>query len=192
MSAHLTMHTSRFAGTKLAPRRPHAAVSRRGVLAGPRADSVLIINTKGGGHAFLGLNLAKELLAAGHKVSILNDGDKVALPHSSHPQDTAPPRLPSSLRDGGPGNPAASAHRPAEQEKVTKKGPYTQYGALESEGVSITWGDPADSSALPEGPFDVVYDNNGKTLEVSQPAIDAYKARVAACSIVTWPSTSRP
>ena len=63
------------------------------------------------------------------------------------------------------------------QEKTTKKGPYTQYGALESEGVSITWGDPADTSALPEGPFDVVYDNNGKTLDVCQPAIDTYKAR---------------
>jgi len=188
MSAQLTMHSSRFAGTKLAPRRPHAAVSRRGAWASPRADSVLIINTKGGGHAFLGLNLAKELLAAGHKVSILNDGDKVALPpsppchptHRRHPL----PICPSSLRDRDPGNSAASAHRRVEQEKVTKKGPYTQYGALESEGVSITWGDPADSSALPEGPFDVVYDNNGKTLEVCQPAIDAYKARLAACSIV--------
>ncbi len=66
-----------------------------------------------------------------------------------------------------------------EQEKVTKKGPYTQYGALEAEGVNITWGDPADAAALPEGPFDVVYDNNGKTLDVCQPAIDAFKARVS-------------
>jgi len=180
MSAQLTMHSSaRFAGTKLAPRR-HAAVSRRGVWAGPRADSVLIINTKGGGHAFLGLNLAKELLAAGHKVSILNDGDKVALP--------LPPCQPPSaisLHGQRPLQLRSKRTPAAKQEKVTKKGPYTQYSALESEGVSITWGDPADSSALPEGPFDVVYDNNGKTLEVSQPAIDAYKARVAACSIVT-------
>lgn len=42
-----------------------------------RADSVLIANTKGGGHAFLGLHLAKKLLNAGHSVTILNDGDPV-------------------------------------------------------------------------------------------------------------------
>ena len=69
------------------------------------------------------------------------------------------------------------------QEKTTKKGPYTQYGALESEGVSITWGDPADPAALPDGPFDVVYDNNGKTLDVCQPAIDAFKVRFTGCSV---------
>ena len=76
----MTMRTSSFAGTKLSPARPHAVVSRRAAWTSPRADSVLIINTKGGGHAFLGLYLAKELLAAGHKVSILNDGDKVPSP----------------------------------------------------------------------------------------------------------------
>lgn len=50
-----------------------------------RADSALIVNTKGGGHAFLGLHLAKKLLADGHSVTILNDGDQVlcrASPHS--------------------------------------------------------------------------------------------------------------
>ena len=44
-----------------------------------RSDSALIVNTKGGGHAFLGLHLAKRLLAAGHTVTILNDGDKVCM-----------------------------------------------------------------------------------------------------------------
>ncbi|KAG2448836.1 hypothetical protein HYH02_006187 [Chlamydomonas schloesseri] len=38
-------------------------------------SNVLIANTKGGGHAFIGLYLAKELLKKGHKVTILNDGD---------------------------------------------------------------------------------------------------------------------
>ena len=42
-----------------------------------RADSVLIINTKGGGHAFLGLHLARRLLKDGHTVSIFNDGEEV-------------------------------------------------------------------------------------------------------------------
>lgn len=46
-----------------------------------RADSVLIANTKGGGHAFLGLHLAKKLLNAGHSVTILNDGDPVSSVH---------------------------------------------------------------------------------------------------------------
>lgn len=44
-----------------------------------RADSALIVNTKGGGHAFLGLHLAKKLLADGHTVTIMNDGDKEKL-----------------------------------------------------------------------------------------------------------------
>ena len=66
-----------------------------------RADNALIINTKGksdmkprklsqanlwvwrgyhvagGGHAFIGLYLAKQLLSDGHSVTILNDGSKV-------------------------------------------------------------------------------------------------------------------
>jgi nucleoside-diphosphate-sugar epimerase len=44
-----------------------------------RNDSALIVNTKGGGHAFIGLHLAKKLLADGHKVTILNDGDQSKL-----------------------------------------------------------------------------------------------------------------
>ncbi len=41
------------------------------------AEKVLIVNTKGGGHAFIGLHLAKQLIAKGHTVTILNDGDEV-------------------------------------------------------------------------------------------------------------------
>lgn len=41
-----------------------------------RAENVLIINTKGGGHAEIGLHLAKQLLSAGHSVTILNDGEQ--------------------------------------------------------------------------------------------------------------------
>jgi len=40
---------------------------------------VLLVNTKGGGHAFLGLHLAKALMSAGHQVTIMNDGDKEKL-----------------------------------------------------------------------------------------------------------------
>lgn len=41
-----------------------------------RAGNALIVNTKGGGHAFIGYYLAKELKAKGHSVTIMNDGDK--------------------------------------------------------------------------------------------------------------------
>lgn len=62
-----------------------AAGARRPLASGRRltvqvsAANVLIANTKGGGHAFIGLYLAKELLRDGHKVTIMNDGDKVRL-----------------------------------------------------------------------------------------------------------------
>jgi hypothetical protein len=57
--------------------RPAAAATARRASLICRADSVLIANTKGGGHAFLGLHLAKKLMSQGHKVTILNDGDEV-------------------------------------------------------------------------------------------------------------------
>jgi nucleoside-diphosphate-sugar epimerase len=104
-----------------------------------RSDSALIINTKGGGHAFLGLHLARRLLKDGHSVSILNDGD---------------------------------------ESKAKAKDPYSQYDKLASEGVTISWGNPADDASLPDGPFDIVYDNNGKALDVCKPAIDKYKGKV--------------
>jgi hypothetical protein len=63
---------SRPAARATAPRRP-----ARGAPLVCRADSVLIANTKGGGHAFLGLHLARKLVADGHSVTILNDGEEV-------------------------------------------------------------------------------------------------------------------
>ena len=142
MSAHLTMHTSKFAGTKLAPRRPQCAVlSRRGVWSSPRADSVLIINTKGGGHAFLGLYLAKELLAAGHKVSILNDGDKVALPHlpPCQPRPTSFPCWPSSPSNSAPGN-RQQAHRAFINRRRRRRRGHTLSTALSRAKASASHG----------------------------------------------------
>ena len=43
-----------------------------------RAEQVLIVNTKGGGHAFIGLHLAEALLKGGHSITILNDGDQAS------------------------------------------------------------------------------------------------------------------
>jgi nucleoside-diphosphate-sugar epimerase len=42
----------------------------------------------------------------------------------------------------------------------------------------VVWASPTDPSALPSGPFDVVYDNNGKDLEACRPLIDHFKGRV--------------
>lgn len=104
-----------------------------------RADSVLIANTKGGGHAFLGLHLARKLVADGHSVTILNDG---------------------------------------EESKQRAKAPFSEYADLESKGVKVVWGNPADPAAIPAGPFDAVYDNNGKDTDACQPLIDAFKGKV--------------
>lgn len=113
-----------------------ARASRR-VAVTVRADKCLIVNTKGGGHAFIGYHLAKQLVAKGHDVTIFNDGD---------------------------------------QAKLAAKAPFSQYPALK--GVQVVWGSPTDYSTFPEGPFDVVYDNNGKDLESCKPLIDAAKGMV--------------
>ena len=41
------------------------------------ASNALIVNCKSGGHAFVGYYLANALLAKGHTVTIMNDGDEV-------------------------------------------------------------------------------------------------------------------
>ncbi|KAF8070909.1 CSP41A [Scenedesmus sp. PABB004] len=115
------------------PRRAVRAASRRAAVV-VRADKCLIVNTKGGGHAFIGLYLAKELLAKGHDVTIFNDGD------------------------------------PA---KLSAKAPFSEYGGVR--GLKVHWGSPTDYTTYPEGPFDVVYDNNGKDMESCKPLIDAAK-----------------
>lgn len=61
------------------------------------------------------------------------------------------------------------------QAKVSKKAPYSQYSDLEKEGATIVWGDPTSESDFPSDSFDVVYDNNGKSLETCQPLINKFK-----------------
>ncbi|KAL4429050.1 hypothetical protein ABPG77_006089 [Micractinium sp. CCAP 211/92] len=134
----LSARTAYGGRTSLQGARPVArgAVASRRVQVLVRADSALIVNTKGGGHAFLGLHLAKRLLADGHSVTILNDGD---------------------------------------QGKLSAKAPFSQYSSLR--GAQVVWGDPTNPAHYPEGPFDIVYDNNGKDLETCQPLIDHFKGR---------------
>lgn len=88
------MATTSFAGNKLAvraPRSPTLRAARRQVQV--RADSALIVNTKGGGHCFLGLYLAKRLIKDGHSVTIMNDGDEAKLsskaPFNQYPSSGA-------------------------------------------------------------------------------------------------------
>lgn len=95
----------------------------------------LVVNTKGGGHAFIGLYLAKELMAKGHTVTIMNAGD---------------------------------------QAKVGSKNPFKQYSTLEAKGAKVMWADPTDPATFPAESFDVVYDNNGKTIDECKALIDKY------------------
>ena len=67
------------------------------------------------------------------------------------------------------------------QAKTKKKAPYNQYDDLEQQGVKIQWGSPSDSSAVPSGEFDIVYDNNGKDMDACKPLIDAFKVTAPAC-----------
>lgn len=73
------LRSGSFTSTRPVPSQARLAVARQGrsLCTQVRADNVLIANTKGGGHAFIGLHLAKQLLNDGHSVTILNDGDEV-------------------------------------------------------------------------------------------------------------------
>lgn len=73
------LRSGSFTSGRPVARSPRLVITRTGrsLCAHVRADNVLIANTKGGGHAFIGLYLAKQLLDSGHSVTILNDGDEV-------------------------------------------------------------------------------------------------------------------
>lgn len=141
---------------------------------------------QGGGHAFIGYHLAKQLAAKGHDVTIFNDGDEArararACAGARRPQRgkrLARGRRPERVRArtrarGRPRTGAAPSRTP--QAKLTAKAPFNQYASLS--GVKVKFGSPTDYTTFPEGPFDVVYDNNGKDLESCKPLIDASKAR---------------
>ncbi len=65
-------------GQQRSSSRPTAAVaSSRRLSVRVHADAALIVNCKSGGHAFVGYYLAKALMAKGHSVTIMNDGDQV-------------------------------------------------------------------------------------------------------------------
>lgn len=57
--------------------RPKLLRAGRKSVVDVRNESCLIVNTKGGGHAFIGFHLAKALMGNGHSVTLMNDGDPV-------------------------------------------------------------------------------------------------------------------
>ncbi len=61
----------------LGQRKAPLTASGRRLAVQVRADNALIVNCKSGGHAFVGYYLAKALVAKGHTVTIMNDGDQV-------------------------------------------------------------------------------------------------------------------
>jgi hypothetical protein len=71
MALRSSLGAARLTAHAIAPRQGR---SQRLVV---RASDVLIVNTKGGGHAFIGLHLAEQLLGKKHSVTIFNDGDEV-------------------------------------------------------------------------------------------------------------------
>lgn len=64
------------------------------------------------------------------------------------------------------------------QGKIGSKDPVKQYGSVR--GLKVHYGSATDYSTYPEGPFDVVYDNNGKDMDSCKMLIDA--AKVSSCA----------
>lgn len=52
------------------------------------------------------------------------------------------------------------------------------YDELEGRGAKISWGKPTDPTTYPKASFDIVYDNNGKSIEDCKPLIDTFGQRV--------------
>ncbi|GAB4816081.1 hypothetical protein N2152v2_003127 [Parachlorella kessleri] len=73
--------------------------------ASPAGRAEVPVNTKGGGHAFLGLHLARKLLSQGHSVTILNDGDQEKLSKKAPFKDYA--SLGAEVVWGNPADPAS-------------------------------------------------------------------------------------
>lgn len=192
---------------KLALSRPAARPARaaRAATVTARAEAVLIANTKGGGHAFIGLHAANALLDAGHSVTILNDGDEVCVvcekgwvlqcgENEGGGVANRRCQIGAQLsnvffhpRRDQPKIPLPSFHHPS-QSKLRAKAPFSQYAALEARGAKVVFGDPAaPAAALPAGAsFDVVLDNNGKDMDACQPLIDLFKVRMERKGVFLW------
>lgn len=65
------------------------------------------------------------------------------------------------------------------QSKIASKAPFDQYPSVR--GLKVHYGSVTDYSSYPEGPFDVVYDNNGKDMDSCKMLIDAAKVGSGLC-----------
>lgn len=130
--------------------------------------SVLIVNTNGGGHAVIGFYFAKELLAAGHAVTVLTVGDEASDKMKKPPFSrfsVTPADLCCRVR----------LRRRRFRSWSRTRSSFRRTGLfrrscgvqeLTSAGGRTVWGDPADVGAAVGGAsFDVVLDNNGKDLD---------------------------
>lgn len=68
-------------------------------------------------------------------------------------------------------------------QSITEKEPFSQYEVLAKNnppprGMKVFYGDPQDPSTYPTGTFDVVVDNNGKSMKECQPLIDTFAGSV--------------
>ena len=91
-STATALASGRLSASSARPRRPSsrpsfspsaspraAPAARAAVSARAEAKkSVLVVNTNSGGHAVIGFYFAKELLAAGHAVTVLTVGDEAS------------------------------------------------------------------------------------------------------------------
>jgi hypothetical protein len=64
----------------------------------------------------------------------------------------------------------------ANMQNIESKPPFSQYANLP--GLEVVYGNPTDPGTYPEGGFDIVYDNNGKSLKECQALIDTYASNV--------------
>lgn len=64
-------------------------------------------------------------------------------------------------------------------QSLEEKDPFAQYSIVAKNnppprGLKIEYGSPTDPSTYPSGTFDVIVDNNGKSMDECQPLIDTY------------------
>jgi hypothetical protein len=68
-------------------------------------------------------------------------------------------------------------------QSLEAKEPFSQYAVVAKNnppprGLKVEYGSPTDPSTYPLGTFDIVIDNNGKSMEECQPLIDTYAKEV--------------
>jgi hypothetical protein len=68
-------------------------------------------------------------------------------------------------------------------QSLEAKDPFAQYAVVAKNnppprGLKIEYGNPTDTSTFPQGTFDIIVDNNGKSMAECQPLIDTYASQV--------------